>query len=400
MYRKFWVLWGVVCLGLLWLRLDGAWAELDAQTKEDVRQAVDEYLAEKEASGGLVDRWLPTLRGGKFSLGGEMELEFRDTENDREIAEAEPHLALDKLVLQPKVKVGDGVSLDAQLFFQPHKKAYVNEFHVLFADLPCPVVSYLDLGQFEREIKNHAHRTTEDYPLIGTAFWRDDEYAVSVGGEWRFLYWSVMVGDGFKLAGAQPAEDKSYKLIQDDRKEAGFDGLQEVDFNLGYRNDYGRWGKVDVLGFYVSGELSREDVEFLQTLPGYGMSGDDKMYRYGVGMDYRLGGWRLYGQYITAKDGRLERYGWYVQPSYKLKLPQAEYFYGYEFLLRYGELRVDLAPDPASSYTWDRDKITLALITDVYKQVKLKTEYYVNGEDTGDAAVDNDELLVQLEVKF
>jgi len=40
------------------------------------------------------------------------------------------------------------------------------------------------------------------------------------------------------------------------------------------------------------------------------------------------------------------------------------------------------------------------LITELAKNVKLKTEYYINDEKTGGRDVDNNELLVQLEFKF
>jgi hypothetical protein len=387
-------------MAVLTLGEDTALAALDPPTKQEIQQAVDEYLAKKRAEEGVLDKLLPTLKGGKLRLSGELEYEYKDVENDEDTDEPEPHLALDKFALYPRVYLKDNIYLDMQLYFQPHKKTYINEFHIMFKNTSCPVNSYIDLGLFERQIKDHSHRDSEGYPLIGTAFWRDDEYAVRMGGEWSFLYWSFLVGDGLELGEKQTAEDSSYKIIHDDRKEDSFTGLSEVVANLGYRNDYGDLGKVDLLLFYVYKELSDEDVDFLRAIPGYGSSGYDNGYRCGLGADYRIMGLRLYGQYITAEDGWLKRSGWYIQPSYKLKLEQAEYFKACEILFRYGKLDVDLWPDPSNSYTWNREKITLALITDVYENIKLKTEYYINNEDTGDEDVDNDELLVQLEVKF
>lgn len=43
---------------------------------------------------------------------------------------------------------------------------------------------------------------------------------------------------------------------------------------------------------------------------------------------------------------------------------------------------------------------TLALIAELAKNLKLKAEYYMNGEDTGGDDVDNNELLMQLQIKL
>ncbi len=95
----------------------------------------------------------------------------------------------------------------------------------------------------------------------------------------------------------------------------------------------------------------------------------------------------------------MDRDGWYVQPSYKYSL-------GYNrltavvFLLRYEDYNVDLTKNPTDSRTWDRQATTVALIASIVKGVKVKTEYYFNDEKTGGPDVDNNELLVQLEIKF
>ncbi len=369
-----------------------------AELTPEMKQEIDAYLKKKPAEKDTLDKLLTTKRGGKFSLAGELEYEYKDVQHDG--AEPEPHLALDKFVLQPRVYLRDNVYVDVQLYFQPHHKTYINEIHVMFKDIPYKY-TYVDVGLYEREIKNHSHRTSEDYPLIGTAFWRDDEYAVSLGGKWKYLYGSLLAGDGLALGKKQTAEDSSYKIIHDNNREDDFNGLNEFNANLGYRNDYGKLGKVDVLLFYVYKELSDSDIEFLMDIPGYsGDTDDDSGYRYGFGADYSIGGLRLYGQYIEAGDGELERSGWYIQPSYKLKLAQRDSFNAFEILFRYGELNVDVPADVTDSLTWDRNKFTIALISDVYKNIKLKTEYYLNDEDTGGEDVANDEFLAQLEVKF
>ncbi len=75
-------------------------------------------------------------------------------------------------------------------------------------------------------------------------------------------------------------------------------------------------------------------------------------------------------------------------------------FTGFEFLVRYEDYNVDLTRDPTDSRTWDRETVTLAVLTDVVKNTKIKTEFYINEESTGGPDVDNNEVLVQLEIKF
>jgi len=42
----------------------------------------------------------------------------------------------------------------------------------------------------------------------------------------------------------------------------------------------------------------------------------------------------------------------------------------------------------------------LAVIIDILKDSKLKLEYYINDEDIGGKDIDNNEFLMQLEIKF
>jgi len=115
---------------------------------------------------------------------------------------------------------------------------------------------------------------------------------------------------------------------------------------------------------------------------------------------YNLGGFEVQTQYISAKDGELERRGWYIQPLYKIPVG-AKYLKSVTPFFRYGELDTRKIPAVFSDpLTWDRQKVTLALIADLIDQVKLKFEYKMNDEDTGGGEVDNDEFVGQLEMKF
>ena len=158
--------------------------------------------------------------------------------------------------------------------------------------------------------------------------------------------------------------------------------------------------RIDILPFYYTSRLSDGDVAYLQGITTYGTSDDDDQHRYGLNVEYILCGLTLFGQYIQATDGKMDRHGWYVQPSYKVEFKKRETFTAVEFLLRYEDYDVDLTQDIADSRTWDRQTTTVAIIIDVVKNLKIKTEYYLNDEDTGGSDVNNDELLIQLEAKF
>lgn len=150
---------------------------------------------------------------------------------------------------------------------------------------------------------------------------------------------------------------------------------------------------MSLLGFYYFSELSNDDVAFLQGISGYGSSIDDTNDILGVSLDYKYKAFSLFGQYIRGQDGRLDRHGWYIQPSYQFKFPERKRLNTLEVLLRYGGLDVDIARDPTDSLTWDRNQTTLAVIIDIIKNTKLKLEYYINDEHTGGKRIDNNEFL-------
>ena len=130
-------------------------------------------------------------------------------------------------------------------------------------------------------------------------------------------------------------------------------------------------------------------------------SNDDDQYRIGTNFNYILGNFNFLTQYINAEDGDLDRYAWFVQPSYKVKLPwDWKYCKAHDLLVRYGQYRVDTTTAFSKPCTWDREELTFAVITDIVKNIQLKTEYSINDEDTGNGDVNNNELLMQLKVKF
>lgn len=353
-------------------------------------------IASVEADEGLI-----SLKGSEIGLKGELEYELVDTEDAGSgTSESDPHLQLDKLVLQPVVKIGDGIKMDAQIYVQ-ESKAFLNEIHTKFSNLGGGD-SWLDVGLYERWAKSHYKRITEGYPLIGTAFWRDDALTITWGRKYQSLYWMLSVGNGYEIDDKQVAEDGGsvQQTIHDDHSTSDFDSL-EWGVNLGYCGELGN-GKVDLLVFYYLDSLSDSDIATLTGfLPATYTSTDDDKNRLGFGVKYVWADWKVVGQYITAEDGDLDRDGYAVELSRQFEFSDGEWFTGVTPVLSYGELNVDTYDqDPSKPQSWDREKAIVGLIFDLYKNAKIKAEYYLNDEDTGGSDVDNDEILVQMEVKF
>ncbi len=104
--------------------------------------------------------------------------------------------------------------------------------------------------------------------------------------------------------------------------------------------------------------------------------------------------------YLTAKDAGVDRSAWFGELSYKIGLEGGERLQAIEPVVSYGTLTVDVANDINLSGTWDRTKLAVGVLFHLVDKTKIKLEYYVNGEETGGAEKDNDELMVQLEIKF
>lgn len=371
-----------------------------ARGKPAVPKALEDRVAVLEEKAE--DKGFLSFKGVEFQLGGELEYEFVDTAGDGE--EDEAHFQLDKMVLQPKIKIGDKLKLDAQIYFVKNSsadRAYIEEFHAEFTDLFLN--SWADVGLYERWVKGQYKRKLEAYPLVGTAFWRDDAPTLTWGGEHESIYWMFSVGNGYELDRKQVSEDTANNndILHDNRAGSGVSDSMEYGINIGLKQElFG--GNIDILGFYYYDELSSDDRTFLQAqFPGYTSSADDKN-RLGVSVRYDLNDWRFAGQYIKAEDGELDRDGWVIEAGYHLDFQGREWLTGVMPIISYGEMDIDNSYDRNlnNPLSWDRQKTMVGLIFDLYKNTKLRLEYYVNDEDTGGDDIDNNEFLAQLEIKF
>ena len=465
--------------------------EID-ELKEKIKKLKDDKSADS----------LVTLGGGDLRLGGKVELNFIDSQNDQEGGFAsehlDPHLELQRLRLTPVFLLNRWIKVQSQLDFQPDGDTILKEMAVRHDIQPnWWLRSRFQLGLDDRFIR--PARRTKTYPLIGNAFWRDESLAAvwqltfghrkgEAAGIERFKKNSeggasaaggaftegfaedtggdegsasavqgpldfasnlgafstfLSLGQGYQLGHKEVTFDAAgfNDIIQDDRELEEDLAFGELGIGLGWQRDFERLGDVSVSAFYFTDNLSQGSVDFLhdkmtnwainpqtQELDiveaGYGASSASSSSRCGFGFDYFLSsedlfpgskkslrkqdGLRLAGQYIVAEDGVLDRKGWYTQASWRFsfgKLLADRYFRSVEPLVRYGELNVDGSgawtfKDESLPGTWDRQALTLGALVEVTGDIFMKFEYVMNSEDTGGAAVNNDELLIQLLLTF
>jgi len=351
-----------------------------------------------------------SLRGGMVKIGGELEFEFIKSERNTNPDPTPPgpqtitydnnpnaRMSIDKIVLSPEVQLSEQMMFRADLeIYSSGSSAKVDEAWVKYKGLPLK--SWVTIGLEDVFIK--PSRKTESHPILGYAFWQDEDLGVFLGGEHEMVYWRLSFTNGRHLKDRKAQEDNVFPITHDDDDNVEKNGNKQVGIGIGIDLPIKENHKIDILPFYYHSRLSGNDVAYLQKISTYGASNGKKQERYGFNFEYRLNAFTLFAQVMRATDGIMDRDGWYIQPSYKIKCKKRKTFKAFEFLLRYEEYNVDLTKDPTDSRTWDRETITLAILTDVVKNTKIKTEYYFHGESTGGSGVNNNEFLLQLEVKF
>jgi hypothetical protein len=343
---------------------------------------------------------LISLRGGQVKLGGELELEFiKSDSNDHPNNNPNSRFSIDKIVLTPQVAFTDAITFQADLEFAS-KSVKIDEAWVEYKGLPYK--TFVKVGLEDIFIK--PHRKTESYPINGSAFFQDEDLGLHAGGEIDRFYWRASITNGRVISITKSIqEDDVYHIVHDNSSNAEDNHNKEIGLGVGMKHHFKEGHEIDVFPFLYVGQLSSTDIASLQDINTYGVSTDDTKDRFGINIEYLLDDFTCFFQYISATDGAMDRTGWYIQPSYKVHLDGRETFTAVEFLFRYDDYDVDLPKDQDAEFgsqTWDRQKVTLAAITDVVKNIKIKAELNLHDESTGGAEVDNNEILVQLEAKF
>ena len=382
-------------------------------------------VEEDQEAGNIVTRL-----GESITLGGELEIEYVDTQNyNHPLAgatdEPNPHLQIDHLRLIPRVRFTREIYGQAQLNFNS-RRSRLKEAFVTFDRLDIgPVRSRAKLGLDDRFMK--PNRRTENYPLVGTAFWRDE----TIGLFWRSRVGKrseasgrfslhLSVANGYSLNFREIGEDEGVttpsNILHEDRNESDFGGSPEWGIGLEYEKNVEGVGDLELITFAYFDEVSDTDVAFLQSFNTFSLVGgpaytSNARHRQLLGAQarFRRDGFRVLGHVTEGIDGKVNRWGWYVESSYEFEFKEPllfdKYLHRVQPFVRYGRLdiQVDGVPaNPALPLTWDRDRWTFAVISRITRRnVRLKVEYTLNGETTrGIGSVDNNELIVQLELRF
>ena len=371
--------------------------------------------------------------GVKIDISGEVEMEFIDVEGKggtanrealrQEVYTRSPHTRIDKAVLDFKVYYTENITYRLSFNFNDNK-GYADKYYLKYNNGNTQI----KIGKDRPAVA--LKRITEGYPLIGTAYWKGREYQV----DWQQTFDMFTLGSTISLKRPlgydDAAEDKSFRMLVYDDTDV-IDG-QTIEYGLRASTSL---GNLNFMGWYYTGKLI-DDADWKGRLhfdfdyypeSNTVQSADANIDHYWLGgrADYTIFNTNFRGEYIKSKDGFLLRNGFYSEVSRNLELPFLDN--SIRLLGRYGELNNDeqmienqdgiifdsflpLLKDP---HTWDRNMITLAAIYNLTDYAKIKIEYYMIDEDTGDTQeaadsgdrdyqpnIKDNQLLVQFELSF
>ena len=379
-----------------------------------------------------------------LTLKGEVELELHDIEGEggpgydsptdtQTIGTRSPFVEIDSLWLALRITLDYGLAVASVLEFSMDG-ANVGAVWLDYRDTaPEWLKHHVEVGYHTPFVK--IDRRSERYPLIGTIYWRVPE--VHLAYEATFLlarHTTLEVGAslGFMrpLAFAPVQESTSQKstinVLSYGRAEP-FSGNGPIG---GGRVRFETWGAFTEL-FGFGGQLAAEGgTDVLRAgfsnwaqLDGYSSNAkaNRDFFWFGGRVGYDGYGVHILGEAIASRESLFWRWGAYGQASYRLALRDLEeIFHAYELLARYEVYRIVGASEPGrsgvalrspaliNSVSWDYQVVTLALSTEIYRDMlRVRLEYYFIFEENGlpasgtaDKRFRNDELLVQIELRF
>jgi len=378
--------------------------------------------------------------GVGIEISGEVEVEFIDVEGKggaqhrdefiQKVDYRSPFVEIDKTVLDFKLLYTDNLTYNFSLRFDDDG-AYADKHFLKYQTKS----STLEFGKNRPLIA--LKRKTEGYPLIGTAYWKGRQYHLDYQRNFSSSSIGLSVALKRLIGYDAAAEDKSFEMmVYDDTKK--IDG-QTLEFGMRAETSF---EPLKLEGWYYFGKLV-DDEEWKARLhydfDYYATIEDDQVlskdayvghFWYGGRAELLLGSILSRAEYIFSEDGFLPRHGYYVETSTSFDLLSLSNVFA---LLRFGELKIDpmrltdsfmnpyrgsydtsllenddddnerfypLLKDPQ---TWNRTMITIALGYDITSYAKLKFEYYILDEETGDDTqpdVNDDQMLVQLKFNF
>jgi hypothetical protein len=372
--------------------------ENDKKEKKD--KSEDDGIREKDLP------WLQSIESEYFQLGGRLRFGYYDIENETDLPSGitenpDGTFLLNDFRLTLEADFTNGISFLSK-FDTSHIKGEnaLVEAYVDFNDLPVDT----ELRAGLQPLFWRPSRLTKYYPVGGRAFWADRDLGVTWKGDWDPINVYAGVFNGYEIDNTSLGEDDSNDIIGTDTSEYDISGHRDFTAGVGYEFDFDDYGKLDLLGFGVFGELDEDDIDFLRVdIPGYGISTASIRRWWGVNMEYDIDEWDFFAQAIGAKDGELERFSWFVEGSYEFDIDNMKFLQSIRPLVRYSSLDTNLTARPFSfggSLTWDREQWLFALIAEIADNVSFRSEYALNLEETGGPDSSNNEFLLLLTVEF
>jgi hypothetical protein len=360
-------------------------------------------------------------------------------------------LELSNLALKGEGEITSGVTAKVEVHFldlyyrnptSSDDRILLREAWVRFGRSPAGFGSggnsvYLLAGLAPRFSKQ-VQRRLESYGLWGTAIGRFEEPQIQLGGTLGRAYWRAMVGNGnpvfFRdtnaLAGdngtperapgnVNPIYQSGFPILYDAKPaDLNLHGDFEWGGGAGYRLGSESAG-ADVLG-WAFGRRLQETARIrgtfyggdLKLLQGNGFplpySGDRKR-EYGVNVDGRLGGGRLFAQYVDQTIADLPRRGFEAELAWRFSLNglfligESPAFNWIQPVVRVSRIHNGFdAPReyPGLSVAWDWTKIDLGLRVGIVREVDLTAEYSRHDAKTYVSTLHPDEALATLRVGF
>ncbi len=289
-----------------------------------------------------------------------------------------------------------------------------------------PWAWYVEAGKAPRFAKQIV-RHLESYGLWGTAVNRFEipqiQLGVNLGGNLYFrgqygIAGPLFMRDPNALAGdngtfdrvpgdVDPAYNSGFPILYDARpKNFSLDGEVELGGGLGWRwaNDEGK-KSVDVMAWYYSrtledapeieGTFYQGDLELLR---GAGLplpfEGDEK-WEAGLNVDWRLGRWVGFAQFVKQDIASLERQGFEIESAFHIPIPalfaawDTPVFTWLRPAVRYSQIDNDFwvwDPFITPSMYWDWQKLDVGLRIGIVRSSDITVEYSFNKAELQDGS--------------
>ncbi|MDX2436626.1 MAG: hypothetical protein QNL88_06195 [Acidobacteriota bacterium] len=312
------------------------------------------------------------------------------------------------------------------------EEVFVREFWLRYGQVDrqhrklTPWAWYVEAGKAPRFAKQVV-RHLESYGLWGTAVNRFEipqlQVGVNLGGSFYFrgqygIGAPLFMRDPNALAGdngtfdrvpgdVDPTYNSGFPILYDARpKNFSLDGEVELGAGLGWRwaNDEGK-KSVDVLAWYYSRTLEEApDIEGtfyqgdLELLWGAGwplpFEGDEK-WEAGLNVDWRLGRWVGFAQFVKQDIAALERQGLEIETAFHIPVPalfaawETPVFNWIRPAVRYSHIDNDFwvsGPFITPSMFWDWHKLDLGLRIGIVRASDLTIEYTFNQAKLNDGS--------------